>query len=198
MKILGVCASPRKGQTSFVALEAALNAAREATPGVETQLVELAGQQVNGCLACGKCTKKVTCSQDDYMGELLPLLMQKDLGGLILASPVYLGCMTSQAKAFLDRCVPLRRNGFLLRNKVGGAIAVGGMRNGGQSLVLQQIHAAMLVQDMVVVSDGQPTSHFGGTGFSGMEGGMKADEFGLATATNLGRRVVEVAAKLMA
>jgi multimeric flavodoxin WrbA len=198
MKILGVCASPRKGQTSFTALQAALNAAQDAVSGVETQLVELAGKKLNGCLACGKCSKEVRCAQDDFMNELLPLLTQKDLGGVILASPVYLGCMAAQAKAFLDRTVPLRRNGFLLRNKVGGAIAVGGVRNGGQSLVLQQIHAAMLVQDMVVVSDGQPTSHFGGTGFSGGEGGIKGDEFGLATASGLGRRVAQVAAKLMA
>jgi multimeric flavodoxin WrbA len=198
MKILGVCASPRKGQTSYVALNTALESAEKAVPGVETQLVELAGQKLNGCLACGKCMKEVRCAQDDYMNELLPLLSQKDLGGIIISSPVYLGCMTAQAKAFLDRCVPLRRNGFLLGNKVGGAIAVGGVRNGGQSLVLQQIHAAMLVHDMIVVSDGQPTSHFGGTGFSGMDGGMKADEFGLATAAGVGKRVAEVAAKLMA
>ncbi len=198
MKILGICASPRRRQTSYTALQAALDAAKEAVEGVETQLVEMAGKQVNGCLACGKCLKEVRCSQDDDMSDLLTLLTQKDLGGVIIASPVYLGCMSSQAKAFLDRTVPLRRNGFLLRNKVGGAIAVGGMRNGGQSLVLQQIHAAMLVQDMVVVSDGQPTSHFGGTGFSGGEGGMKGDEFGLSTARGLGRRVAEVAAKLMA
>jgi multimeric flavodoxin WrbA len=198
MKILGVCASPRKGQTCFAALETALAAAQEAVPGVETELVELAGKQLNGCVACGKCMKKITCSQDDYMGELMPLLMDKDLGGIILASPVYLGGMTSQAKAFLDRCVPLRRNGYLLSNKVGGAIAVGGMRNGGQTVTLQQIHASMLVHDMVVVSDGQPFSHFGGTGFSGMEGGIKSDEFGLATSANVGRRVAGVAAKLMA
>ena len=198
MKILGVCASPRKGKTSYTALSAALDAAKNAAPGVETQLVELAGQQVNGCLACGKCAKELRCAQDDYMNELLPLLSQKDLGGVIVSSPVYLGCMTAQAKAFLDRCVPLRRNGFLLRDKVGGAIAVGGVRNGGQSLVLQQIHMAMLVHDMVVVSDGQPTSHFGGTGFSGMDGGMKADKFGLTTAAGVGKRVTELAARLMA
>ena len=198
MKILGVCASPRKGQTSYVALNMALQAAQDAAPEVETQLVELAGKQVNGCLACGKCLKEIRCSQDDYMAELLPLLMQKDLGGIIVSSPVYLGCMTAQAKAFLDRCVPLRRNGFLLRDKVGGAIAVGGVRNGGQSLVMQQIHAAMLVHDMIVVGDGAPTSHFGGSGFSGMQGGMKSDEFGLSTAAGLGKRVAEVAAKIMA
>ena len=84
-----------------------------------------------------------------------------------MATPVYMGSMTSQGKAFLDRCVSLRRNGFLLRNKVGGVIAVGGVRNGGQSLTIQAVQAALLVQDMVIVSDGRPTAHFGGTVWSG-------------------------------
>ncbi len=196
MKIIGVCASPRKGQTSYLALNAALEAAREAVPGMETELVELAGKKIGGCLACGKCLKELRCSQKDDLTELLPTLADPELAGIILASPVYLSGMTSQAKAFLDRLVPLRRNGFLLRNKVGGAIAVGGARNGGQSITLQQIHAAMLTQDMVVVGDGKPTSHLGGTGFSGGEGGMAEDKFGLTTARGVGKRVAEVAAKL--
>jgi len=84
-----------------------------------------------------------------------------------VATPVYFGSMTSQCKAFLDRCVMFRRNGFLLRNKVGGVIAVGGVRNGGQELAIQAVQAAMLVQDMVLVSEGRPTSHYGATLWSG-------------------------------
>jgi multimeric flavodoxin WrbA len=118
------------------------------------------------------------------------------LAGLILATPVYFGGMTAQAKAFLDRCVPLRRNGFMLRNKVGGVLAVGGARNGGQELTIQMVHAAMLVQDMIIVSDGLPTSHFGGTCCSENKPDISGDEYGLTTAANLGRRVAEVAAKL--
>jgi multimeric flavodoxin WrbA len=197
VKILGVCASPRQGQTSRLALAAALEAAGREAPGAETELVELAGGSLNGCLACGQCMKELACSQKDDLAALLPRLADPELGGLILASPVYFGGMSSQAKAFLDRLVPLRRNGFLLRDKVAGAIAVGGFRNGGQGVTLQQIHAAFLVQDMIVVGDGMPTAHFGGTGFSGGEGGMAADEFGLATARGLGRRVAGLAARLV-
>jgi multimeric flavodoxin WrbA len=32
---------------------------------------------------------------------------------------------------FFDRTIPLRRSGFLLKNKIGGAIAIGHSRNGG-------------------------------------------------------------------
>jgi multimeric flavodoxin WrbA len=195
MKILGVCASPRKGKTSFQALEHCLQAASQ-VPGVRTELIELAGKEIHGCVVCGTCIKEVTCSQDDDFVPLLPKLSDPQLAGLILATPVYFGGMTAQAKAFLDRCVPLRRNGFMLRNKVGGVLAVGGARNGGQELTIQMVHAAMLVQDMIIVSDGLPTSHFGGTCCSENKPDISGDEYGLTTAANLGRRVAEVAAKL--
>ncbi len=196
MRILGISASPRQGQGSFLALLAALEAARQAVPGLETSLVELADKDINGCLACGHCAKGLACSQSDDFPGLLGELTAPGLAGLILATPVYFGGMTSQAKAFLDRAVILRRNGFRLRDRVGGVIAVGGFRNGGQELAIQGIHAAMLTQDMIIVGDGMPTSHFGGTCFSGGPGGMAVDEFGLTTARGLGRRVSELAAKI--
>jgi len=104
--------------------------------------------------------------------------------------------MTAQCKAFIDRCAMFRRNGWLFRNRVGGGLAVGGIRNGGQELTLQAVRAAMLCQDMICVSDGRPTAHFGATLYSGGEGGIEADEFGLETARNLGRRVAELAVRL--
>ncbi len=194
MKIVGVSASPRRGKTTYHALKTCLDAA--AAQGAEVELVELAGKTINPCLACGACLKKLACSQEDDFIPLIPLLSDPGLAGLILATPVYLCGLSAQAKAFLDRCVMLRRNGFLLRNKVGGALAVGGVRNGGQELSIQAIHASMLCQDMVVVSDGMPTSHLGGTCFSGGEGGIEADAFGLKTAAALGKRVAEVAQAL--
>lgn len=197
MKIVGICASPREGKTAFQALNACLEAAAE-SPGVETVIIEMAGKKINGCVACGNCLKELKCSQDDDFNQLIPVLADPELGGLVMSSPVYLSGMTSQAKAFLDRLVMFRRNGYALQNKVGGAIAVGGFRNGGQELTIQAIHAAFLSQDMVVVSEGKPTSHFGGTCCSGPKGDLSEDEFGLKTAVSLGRRVAEVAAKLQA
>ncbi len=49
---------------------------------------------------------------------------------------------------------------------------------------------------MILVSDGGDTSHFGGTVWSGVEGGVEEDAFGLETAANLGRRVADVICKV--
>ena len=196
MKIVGISCSPRKGKSTKYALEVCLQAVKEMVPDVETLLIELSDMKMNGCLACGKCMKVLECSQEDDFVKMIPILSDSELAGLVVATPVYFGSMTSQCKAFLDRCVMFRRNGFLLRNKVGGAIAVGGVRNGGQELTIQAVQAAMLVQDMVVVSEGKPTSHYGATLWSGHPDGIEKDVFGLETALNLGKRVVEVAAKM--
>ncbi|MCI5224127.1 MAG: flavodoxin family protein, partial [Candidatus Electrothrix sp. AR4] len=110
--------------------------------------------------------------------------------GIILATPVYMGCMSSQAKAFIDRTVLFRRNGFMFKNKLGGVIAVGGSRNGGQELTIQAVHAAMMIHDMIIIGDGD---HFGGTVWGNHPDGYQADTIGVATARNLGRRMSEVA-----
>jgi multimeric flavodoxin WrbA len=196
MKIVGISCSPRKGKSTFYALETCFQAAKDAVPGIETALIELSDMKMNGCVACGKCMKVLECSQEDDFPKMIPILSYPELAGLVMATPVYFGSMTSQCKAFLDRCVMFRRNGFLLRNKVGGAIAVGGIRNGGQELAIQAVQAAMLVQDMVVVSEGRPTSHYGATLWSGHPDGIEKDVFGLETARNLGKRVTEVAARM--
>jgi multimeric flavodoxin WrbA len=196
MKIVGISCSPRKGKSTKHALDVCLQAVKEITPDAETMLVELSELKMNGCVACGKCMKVLECSQEDDFVKMIPILSDPVLAGLVVATPVYFGSMTSQCKAFLDRCVMFRRNGFLLRNKVGGVIAVGGFRNGGQELAIQAVQAAMLVQDMVVVSEGRPTSHYGATLWSGHPEGIEKDTFGLETARSLGKRVAEVAARM--
>ena len=107
-----------------------------------------------------------------------------------------MGTMTGHCKNFLDRAVMLRRNDFTWRDVVGGVVAVGQARNGGQELTIQAVQAALLVQDMVLVSDGPPYSHYGATLVSGVEGGIENDEGGIVTARNLGKRVAELAIKL--
>ena len=196
MKIVGISCSPRKGKSTKYALDVCLQAVKEMVPDIETLLIELSEMKMNGCLSCGKCMKVLECSQEDDFIKMIPILSDSELAGLVVATPVYFGSMTSQCKAFLDRCVMFRRNGFLLRNKVGGVIAVGGVRNGGQELAIQSVQAAMLVQDMVVVSEGRPTSHYGATLWSGHPDGIEKDTFGLETARNLGKRVAEVAVKM--
>lgn len=196
MKIIGVCGSPRKRQTTFQALDVCMKAICKSQPDIETEIIELAGLTVQGCESCGKCMTDLTCDQDDDFTPLIQKLADRDVVGLVIASPVYLGSMTSQCKAFIDRTVMFRRNDFLFRNRLGGAIAVGGARNGGQELTIQAIHAAMMIQDMIIVGDGSTSSHYGGMLWNPGDKGVADDEIGLRSARNLGKRIADLAIKI--
>jgi multimeric flavodoxin WrbA len=165
VKIIGVSCSPRKDRTTAAALRVCLEAAKAAGPEVEVELIDLGGMKINGDLAAGE--------RDDFP-QFEAKLRAPNVGGIIVGTPVYFSGMSSLCKAFLDRWMAFRGT-FALRNKVGGAVAVGAARNGGQELTLQAIHAAMLCQDMIIVSEGSK------------------DEVGLATARSLGGRVAELA-----
>lgn len=196
MKILGIAASPRKAQTTEFAVKKALSAINAYRDTLKTDFLSLAGKRIDPCTACGYCRDNFHCSNtDDDFTEIMDLLKDDDIKGIILASPVYMGSMTAQAKAFLDRTVLFRRNGFYLKNKIGGAIAVGGSRNGGQELTIRAIHNAMLIHDMIIVGDGSPTAHFGGTGWQRVPGGMAEDTESCDTFTGLGNRIAELVLK---
>lgn len=196
-KIIGVSASPRKNQSSRFLLEASLQqvktTAAELQEDVETELVDLAGLNIRGCLVCNKCTKDLHCSQQDDFLPLIPKFEDPNLGGIIIATPVYMGSMSSQAKAFIDRTVMFRRNGFLFRDKIGGVITVGGSRNGGQEITIQAVHAAMMIHDMIIVGNG---THLGGTGWNDHTRGYREDSNGVNTAEQLGARMARTVLKL--
>jgi len=189
--IIGLCCSPRPQKTTYEAMSACLAAAGEAE-GVSTRLIELAGKTIGPCQACGTCKEELICAIDDDLSEFIEIFQDPAFAGLIIGTPVYFGMMTAQCKAFLDRSAVFRRNGWMLRDKIGGVLAVGRFRNGGQELTIQAVQTAMFCHDMVCVSDGRPTAHFGAALWSGGEGGLAADKQGLETARNLGRRVAEM------
>ena len=191
MKIIGVSASARKNKSTHFLLAQCLEAVVQASGNrIATELIDLAPLKINGCIACDACKKKgVMCSQRDDFQALIPKLADPAVAGIILATPVYMGSMSSQAKAFLDRTVLFRRNGFMLKNRLGGAIAVGGSRNGGQELTLQGVHAAMMIHGMIIVGDGE---HFGGAAWSNHPNGYQGDDEGIASAKNLGRSMTEI------
>lgn len=189
VRIIGISASPRKGKTTAAAVAIALEAAKGVGPNVETQLIELAG------LGIGVYDPGNEAATQGGFKDLIPVLADAKVGGLILGSPVYFGNMSSLCKAFLDHCMVLRRQDFALRNKVAGVVAVGSARNGGQELVIASIQATLMSQEMILVGDGQPTAHRGATLWN-QKDDIAQDELGVATAKNLGRRVAEVALRV--
>jgi len=193
IKIVAVCASPRKGKTTTAGLRICLEAAKAVDPEhIETELIELAGLKIDGNLAAGIPLEP---GQKDDFDSLVPRLSDPTVAGIILGTPVYFGNMSSLCKAFLDRCIVFRKN-FGLSNKVGGVLAVGGARNGGQEQTLRSVQAALFGQEMILVGDGRPTSHCGATLWNNGKDDIGQEEPGIATAKNLGRRVAEVARRL--
>ncbi|MGA2500756.1 MAG: flavodoxin family protein [Tepidisphaeraceae bacterium] len=191
IKIIGIGGSLRKGKTTVQALQIALDAAKAVNPAIETEIIELSGMNLDPYLAIGA---KTVDKPDDFPA-LKARLIDPRVKAVIFASPVYMGIISSPLKALFERMIDFRQNGYPLMNKVGGAIAVGAGRNTGQELILQQLCMFMISQNMLVVGDGPPTSHWGGA-MRAVKDDVSTDTDGLPTTKGLGKRVAEVALKL--
>jgi len=200
VKVLGVCGSPRKAAT-YYALEQAL-AAAGALPGVETELISLRGLKFSPCTHCNKCVREqsVTCTLfNDDLTPLLPKLLEAD--GVILASPVYDMNFTPQMSGFLSRYrggyVVLKDNPDYFAKKVGGAIAVGGTRNGGQECVINSLMGFFHTNGMTPANGGL-CMYAGASVWSKDQGaeGAAADENGMNRCRRLGQKVARLAMAL--
>jgi len=103
MKIIGICGSPRKGNTEWMLGKLFEELARG---GVETEMLLLRKMDVKmcrGCLACEKGGKerKGDCVIKDDMAAVYPKLMAAD--AIVLATPCYVGLLSGRLKNFLDR-----------------------------------------------------------------------------------------------
>lgn len=114
---------------------------------------------------------------------------------VIVGSPVYWSNMAGEVKTFFDDwqfkfgVFPE----FKMRNKVGAAFATGGQVSGGKEITMLTILAAMLGNQMIVVSGG---GAFGASATTeGDSPGIDKKE--LADAKALGQRVADVAKRLV-
>lgn len=185
MRVLGLCGSHRSGNAELM-VKKALDVCESS--GLEVDYVALAGLRIEYCTDCGVCKKAFDCSIKDDVMAVLKKMGEAD--ALIVGSPTYFAGVSGRLKALFDRTLPLRRQGMMLKDKVGAALAVGGSRNGGQELVVQQIHAWMFLQEMTVVGD-KKTAHFGGICVARNNGDVLKDEVGLETVVNTALKVVE-------
>lgn len=189
LKIVGVCCSPRAGKTTSAALALCLAAAKEKDPNLETELIELGGLSLPAQLAAGL---PLRAGEVDDFPEIAKKLADPSVAAIIVGSPVYFSNMSALCKAFLDRCMTFRKDGFTLRNKVAGVLAVGSARNGGQELTIQSIQAALMCQDMILVGDGKPSGRIGAA-LVNVEDSIEGDQPGRDGVRNLGARAAEVA-----
>jgi multimeric flavodoxin WrbA len=193
VKIIGIAGSLRKGKSTYKAVELALESAKTVSPAIATELIELSGLNLDPYIAVGS---KSSDRADDFPA-VREKLVAPDVFGVLLGSPVYMGIVSSPLKQLFERMLAFRQGGFPLQNKVGGAIAVGGGRNTGVELVLQQLIMFMLSQEMILVGDGKPGDHWGGT-MQSQGDDLGKDEGSLATVRGVGKRVAEIALRMAA
>jgi multimeric flavodoxin WrbA len=107
MKILGICGSPRKGNTEWM-LRKFLEAASKA--GAETEIILLKDKDIkwcSGCLSCdtGGKDRKGVCKIQDNMQQILPKMVEAD--GIAMGTPVYFEMVSGLLKNFMDRTCPI-------------------------------------------------------------------------------------------
>jgi len=193
VKIIGIVGSLRKGKTTYKAMELALESAKTISPAIATDIIELSGLNLDPYIAVGS---KSSDRPDDFPA-VHEKLVAPDVFGILMGSPVYMGIVSSPLKQLFERMLAFRQGGFPLQNKVGGALAVGGGRNTGVEMILQQLIMFMLSQEMILVGDGKPGDHWGGT-MQSQGDELSKDEGSLNTIRGVGKRVAEIALRLAA
>ena len=186
-RIIAVNGSHRAGMTCAAGLKLVLEAAKEADPSLETELIELANIEFNQAVVGAD-------QPDDALTPVLNKIASPECVGFVVASPVYFGLPSGRCVSFFSRFMPLKRAG-LLANKIFGAVAAGSSRNGGVETIIQALITSALTLQVVVAVDSVPTSHWGATLWN-QNNSIEQDDFGKSTAKNLGIRIAELAAKL--
>ena len=107
MKVIGICGSPRKGNTEWMLRKLLEGVAKV---GAETELILLREKNIKGCDGCLSCEaggkqRKGICTIHDDMQEIYPKLMEAD--GLALGTPVYFEMLSGLLKNFIDRTCPI-------------------------------------------------------------------------------------------
>jgi len=103
MKAIAINGSPRKNWNTAQLLESALRGAQDA--GAEIEMIHLYEKQYRGCISCFSCRRKnaqpCKCYMNDELSPVLENILAADV--LFIGSPIYLGNVTGQTRAFLER-----------------------------------------------------------------------------------------------
>ena len=152
--------------------------------GVETELYQLAGRPIHGCVACYQCfaRKDRRCAVlDDAANECIEKMLSSD--GIIIGSPTYFAAISPEAKALIDRCgMVARANGDMFKRKAGAAVVA--VRRGGAIHVFDTINHFFTIGQMII-----PGSSYWNIGVGRNIGDVEGDEEGVRTMRDLGENM---------
>ena len=170
--------------------------------GMETEYVSLRNRKMNFCIHCDKCVIEEMDRCAIWEDDMTPLY-DKFYGadGYIIGSPVYEYSVNAQLATFFDRFravwYVLHQDYKTMYNKVGGAIAVGGSKSGGQEFTIARIHGFYATWGILPINLGSP-GFTGSAGWSvdGTYEKLTGDEIAAGEARLLGERVALTVKKM--
>jgi multimeric flavodoxin WrbA len=182
MRALAINGSPRKGGNTQMLLEKVLEPLNRA--GWETELLQIGGKGIRGCIACGKCAENQDqrCAlNQDIFNQVMAKMIPAD--ALVLGSPTYFTDVSADMKALLDRSgLVALSNGRLFKGKIGAAVSA--VRRAGSIHVFDTINHMFLMNQMIV-----PGSTYWNMGIGREKGEVSQDAEGLANMENLGQTI---------
>jgi len=191
MKVVAFNGSARKDGNTAIMINTALKELEK--NGIDTELFQLSGKKIHGCLACGKCfeNKDRRCAvKTDVLNECLEKIIAAD--GLILGSPTYFADITAEMKALIDRVgYVAKANDDMLKRKVGAGIVVA--RRAGSIHALDSINHLFLISQMII-----PGSRYWNLAFGREKGDVEKDEEGILIMQTLGENMAWLLKKVKA
>ncbi|GAU08764.1 flavodoxin family protein [Desulfoplanes formicivorans] len=152
--------------------------------GWETEVVQVGGKRLGGCIACYKCVKnkdKRCAVKDDMVNECIQKMLRAD--AIIMGSPTYFAGVASDIKSLIDRAgLVAHVNGGLFAGKIGAAVVA--VRRGGATHVFDTINHMYQMSRMIV-----PGSTYWNMGYGLDKGDVQNDTEGLANMKNLGEMI---------
>jgi len=162
--------------------------------GIETEMIQLAGQKISGCIACYQCMKNKDgrCAvETDRVNEYIEKMQKAE--GILLGSPTYIADITASMKALLERStIVCRANGAeMFKRKVGaGVVAV---RRAGAIHAFRTLNHFFLLSQMIVVG-----SSYWNIGIGRGIGEVNGDPEGVQTMKALGQNMAWLMKKIYA
>jgi multimeric flavodoxin WrbA len=189
MKVVAFNGSPRPRGNTFLLLNVVLEELKR--EGIETELVQVGGTKIQGCIACYKCSenKNGRCAVDSDMFNGYFSKMA-DADGILLGSPTYFSDLSAWMKALVERAgFVARANDCMFKRKVGAAVVA--VRRAGGVPAFNSINLLFLHAQMII-----PGSSYWNIGVGRNPGDVENDEEGIQTMKDLGRNMAWLMKKL--
>ncbi|MEM2124140.1 MAG: flavodoxin family protein [Methanolinea sp.] len=189
MRVVAFNGSPRKGGNTERLLKRVLSVLED--EGMETLLVQVGGEEIHGCTACGKCfanQDRKCIFDDDIVNDCIREMADSD--GILIGSPTYFADVSPETKALIDRAgFVAMANGRLFSRKVGAAVVA--VRRAGGIHAFDTINHFFGISNMFIVG-----STYWNIGIGMDPGDVERDLEGMKTMEVLGQNMAWILKKI--